>query len=208
MSNRQSSRGFTLIEMMVTLAVIVVLLLLALPSFQATRQRAALRGASEHLVSFWNQGRLEAAKRNRLVKIGVVQSGSGATFCLGAATTTDPNDTSPCDCTSAAPATLSDTCDVARFPSDNGEWSGSTLTGVTIGTSNWPTVAAIKPVVIEPKRTTLTSTASAGTISLAGPPGPRAYQLRMNVDSMGRALLCEPTGAQAKLSDFGGRQCP
>lgn len=208
MSSRQSNRGFTLIEMMVTVAVMVVLLLLALPSFESTRQRAALRGASENLVSFWNQARLESAKRNQMVKVGVVQSSSGKIFCLGAATTTNASDTSPCDCTTATPTTQSDTCDVARFPNGNGEWSGSTLTGVTIGTSDWPTTAAIKPIVIEPKRTTLTSALSAGTISLAGPSGRRAYQLRMNIDSMGRAQLCEPDGAVDKLSGYNGRRCP
>lgn len=208
MSTRRFANGFTIIELMVAVAVIVILLLLGLPSFQGTRQRSALRGASEHLVSFWNQARMEAAKRNKMVKVGLVQSGSGATFCLGAATTTDPADATPCDCTTAAPATQSTTCDVARFPDDNGEWKGSTLSGVTIGTSNWPTVATLKPVVIEPKRTSLTVPGNVGTITLAGPPGRRAYLLRMNVDQMGRAVLCEPTSATSKMSDFGGRRCP
>lgn len=205
---KRFANGFTLIELMVAVAVIVVLLLLGLPSFEGTRQRSALRGASEHLVSFWNQARLESAKRNQMVKVGLVQGGSGATFCLGAATTTDPADATPCDCTTATPATQSTTCDVARFPDSNGEWQGSKLAGVTIGTSNWPTVATLKSVVIEPKRTALTDPANTGTITLAGPPGRRSYLLRMNVDSMGRALLCEPTSATDKLSDYGGRRCP
>ena len=125
------NRGFTIIELMVTVAVIIVLMLIAQPSFEGLRQRAALRGAGEHLISFWNQARLEAAKRNSMIKVGVVQSSGGSTFCLGAATTTDPTDTVPCDCTSASPS--SDVCDIARFPGDQSEWRSVTLSGITLG---------------------------------------------------------------------------
>ena len=43
-------RGFTLIELMITLAVIVVLMLVSIPSFQAYRQRAAVRAVSEQAL--------------------------------------------------------------------------------------------------------------------------------------------------------------
>src|SRR5690348_1661960 len=69
-------RGFTLIELMTTILVIVVLLILATPSFISFRQRSALRGAGEQVFSLWNQARLEAAKRNQLVKFVVKSSGT------------------------------------------------------------------------------------------------------------------------------------
>ena len=198
---RASHTGFTIIELMIAIAVLIVIVALALPSFEGVRQRAAVRGAGEGLLSFWNQSKLEAAKRNQMVKVGVVQSSSGAVFCLGAATTTDPADGTPCDCTDAT------SCDVARYPGANSEWSGSTLSGVTLGASNWPTVTAMAPAVIEPKRTALTTTGDAGTITLTGPTGNRTYQIRLSVDPLGRAVLCEPTSAPAKLSDYNGRRC-
>ena len=43
MRHRHRIRGFTLIELMITLTVVVVLLLIAIPSFLSFRQRAALR---------------------------------------------------------------------------------------------------------------------------------------------------------------------
>src|SRR5436190_5096275 len=67
MRHRYRVRGFTLIELMITLAVIVVLLLIAVPSFQSFRQRAALRGGAEQAMSLWQQARFEAAKRNSYV---------------------------------------------------------------------------------------------------------------------------------------------
>ena len=209
MASKRRVPGFTLIELMVTVAVIVLLMLLAVPSFQALTQRSAVRGADDQLLSFWNLARIEAAKRNSMVKVSVSQAGSGAQFCLGAATTTDPLDTTPCDCTQAAPS--SNVCDVARFPSDlsaaQGEWRRVTLAGVTLGGSNWPTVSAIKPAVIEPKRTTLTVSASAGSITILGPSGSKAYRMNLLVDQFGRAVICDSTSASDHLPEFNERRC-
>ena len=201
------AQGFTIIEMMVAVAVLVVLVALAMPSFEAARQRATTRAAGDQLLSFWNQARLEAAKRNSLVKVGLVQSSSGQTFCLGAATTLTIDDATPCDCTLSSGVGV---CDVARYPastSDNAEWRGVTLGGVTLGQSNWPTVNAMNPAVIEPKRTALTVAADDGTITLFGPDGQRDYRIRLSVDGLGRAVLCEPSDAPDKMSDYNGRQC-
>jgi prepilin-type N-terminal cleavage/methylation domain-containing protein len=194
-------RGFTLIEMMVTLAVIVVLLLIAVPSFQAFRQRAALRTASEQALSFWNQARLEAAKRNALVRVGV--KASGGDYCLGASTTTLATETALCDCFTAG------ACDVAAFPGpgNQAQWNRVRLSKVTLGTSNYPTVATNKTVVIDPHLTFLTETGDAGVIQLAGPVGQKAYLLNLNVDPFGRATLCESTAAVDKMSDYGQRRC-
>ena len=197
------NRGFTIIELMVTVAVIIVLMLIAQPSFEGLRQRAALRGAGEHLISFWNQARLEAAKRNSMIKVGVVQSSGGSTFCLGAATTTDPTDTVPCDCTSASPS--SDVCDIARVPGDQSEWRLVTLSGITLGGGS--DLTDIEAVVIEPKRTNLVVPGDAGTISLTGPNGQFDYRLNLAVDRFGKAQLCESTAATDHLSDYATRQC-
>lgn len=185
--------GFTLIEMMVVLAVAVVLLLLAVPSFRAFQQRSALRGGAEQALSFWNQARFEAAKRNKMVKVVVV--GSGENFCLGAAETTTVNDDTTCDCLTAG------ACNVASFPADQDEWRDVTLSGTpTLGTTN--------PVaVIEPKRTSLATPSQAGTITFAGPPGSNSYKLNLRVDELGRAMVCESTSATHKMSDYTDKRC-
>lgn len=198
---KRTMRGFTLIELMVTLAVVFTFAIIAYPSFEAVRQRAAVRDAAEQMLGFWNQARLESAKRNSLVKVGVVQSGSGAVLCLGAAAAADTTDTAPCDCTTAG------ACDVARFPADQAAWNRSTLVGVTLGGSSWPTTATMKVAFIEPRTTALTAADQAGVITLKGPPGRRAYSLRLTVDQFGRGALCEPSGATDKMSDYGERRC-
>ena len=199
----RTCRGFTLIEMMTALVVMVVLLMVAQPSFESLRQRSAIRGAGEHLASFRNQARLEAAKRNAMVKVGVVQSSSGQVFCLGAATTTDPSDTTPCDCTVATPA--SNVCNIARFPGDQSDWNRVTLSGITLG--GGADLTDIEPVVIEPKRTNLVVPGDAGTITLSSPAGRFNYKLNLAVDRFGRAQLCESTSATDLLSDYNNRRC-
>jgi prepilin-type N-terminal cleavage/methylation domain-containing protein len=193
--------GFTVIELMVTLAVAVILAMLAMPSFFSFRQRSALRGGSEQVLSFWNQARFEAAKRNQMVKVGVRTSGTN--FCLGAATTTDPAATTVCDCFSTAAG--SSACDVARFPEDQGQWGGVTYVVVS-GTT--PTLGGGNAVaVLEPKRGSLATPSQAGLITLAGPPGKNEYKLNMTIDALGRAVLCESDSAGSKMSDYLTRRC-
>lgn len=191
------ARGFTLLELMVTLAVVAILAAAALPSFLEARQRAAIRGAGDQVLSFWNQARFEAAKQNSLVKVGVYTS--GASYCIGAATTTSATDTTACNCLAASPS--SNACDIARFPADQSEWRGVTLSGTpTLGSSSGV-------AVIDPHLTTLASASAAGSVTLADPPGGFSYKLNLRVDQMGRAVLCESTTDTAPMSDYSDRRC-
>lgn len=198
---KSSSRrifGFTLIELMTTLAVMLVVMLLALPSFLSFRQRASLRGASEEVLSLWNDARFEAAKRNSNVKFGFVTAGTE--FCVGAATTTDPADTTPCDCTEAAP--VSEVCDIGRFPADQGEWNGVTLdAGSDLGNGN-------DVVVLDLKQLRLTDPATAGAISLNDPTGGEDYRVNVHIDQFGRGILCGSSAADVEdMSEYINRQC-
>jgi prepilin-type N-terminal cleavage/methylation domain-containing protein len=200
-SSRQVA-GLTLIELMITLAIFSICLMIAAPSFSSLNQRAALRGAADQTLSLWNLARFEAVKRNQMIKVGIKTGANGA-FCLGAATTTDPADTTPCDCLSANPST--NACDVARYPEDQSQWQRVSLVGVTMGGTTLLT--APQPVVIEPRRTSLTEPTDKGTISLAGPAGPNFYKLNLSIDQLGHGVLCESTSAVSKLSDYSKRRC-
>ena len=197
-SSYRRSRGFTLIELMVVVAIVIVVALVAMPSYQAQRQRAAVRGAGDQLLNFWNQARMEALKRNSMVKVGFRQSDSGATFCIGAATTTSSGDTTSCDCFSASPS--SNVCDVGRFPANNAEWHNVTLSGVTLGGGT--NLSDMEPVVIDPKRLFLAVPADDGTVTLTAPTGPRSYKLNLSVDRFGRGYVCQSSTSTDSMSAF------
>jgi prepilin-type N-terminal cleavage/methylation domain-containing protein len=190
--------GFTIIELMVAVAVVAVLAMIAVPSFEVYRKRAAIRSASEHALSFWNQARLESAKRNAMVKVGVNESSDG-TFCLGAGTTANPDDTASCDCFSAS------ACDVAHFPATQNDWRGVQLAAVTIGASGGS--SGMQPVVIEPKRTTLTHSNGEGNITLTNPAGRYVYRINLHIDRFGRGTLCESNSATSQLPEYHDRHC-
>jgi prepilin-type N-terminal cleavage/methylation domain-containing protein len=205
---RPSSAGFTLVELMITVAVVVILALIALPSFSSFRQRSALRGAGDQVESFWSQARFEAAKRNQMVKVGVNTNGSN--FCLGAATTTNRDDTTPCDCFTA------NACDVAGFPAPpvsnfdtQSEWRGVTFV-VASGTTPTLGGADQSVAVIEPKRAGLASAnpaGQAGALTFAAPRGAKSYKLNFVVDQFGRGTLCQSTASTDTMSDYINRKC-
>jgi len=192
-------RGFTLIELMITLAVIVVLMLVSIPSFQAYRQRAAVRAVSEQALGLWQQARFEAAKRNTYVRFGVAGGGT----CIGAAPQGLVNGTdvptsanaSACDCTGADSTNL---CDI--FTSKSTDWQASTINGTPSLGGNTGLV------VLEPKNDMLTLSTDAGAIRFAGPPGKQSYRINLRIDAMGRGFLCR-SNTSAPLSDYATRSC-
>ncbi|RRD57862.1 prepilin-type N-terminal cleavage/methylation domain-containing protein [Comamonadaceae bacterium OH2545_COT-014] len=62
--NRSRQRGFTLVELMVTIAIAAILLSLAAPSFLAFQRKAELTSLTNTLLAALNTARGEAMKRN------------------------------------------------------------------------------------------------------------------------------------------------
>lgn len=188
-------RGFTLIELMVTISVMAILLAIAIPSFNEFRQRAAIRGAADQVTTFWGDARFEALRRNQFVKVGFRTS--GANYCIGAATTTDPADDTTCDCFAAG------VCNVSAFPANQSEWRGITVaSATTMGDDDGGVI------VINPKRANITETGDTGRIFLGTPASTNAnYRLNIDFDRNGRAIICEPSGAPNKLPQFTNRRC-
>jgi len=75
-------RGFTLLELMIGLAVLAVLATLAVPSMGSALQRQRLRAAAEHLAADLNEARFEATRRGQILH---VLPRSGPAWCWAVA---------------------------------------------------------------------------------------------------------------------------
>jgi type IV fimbrial biogenesis protein FimT len=79
-----ASLGFTLIELMVTLSVLVILLTIAVPSFREFVQAQRIKTASFELFSAITYARSEALKRNGDVTLSAATGGWGNGWSISA----------------------------------------------------------------------------------------------------------------------------
>ncbi len=92
MLGRQCVQGFTLIELIVTLIIIVILTLVAIPLFTSLIQEHRVIGQAENLYYSLQYARSEAVKRNATI---YVSFSTGSSWCYGL------NVGSACNCTIA-----------------------------------------------------------------------------------------------------------
>lgn len=79
-SRRVRSGGFTLLELMVSLAVAAVILVLALPEFSAILHKNRVRAASTNLYATMSLARNEAIKRRNSVRVCPSANGTSCRF--------------------------------------------------------------------------------------------------------------------------------
>lgn len=83
------NRGFSLIELMVTISVIGIAASTAVPMFGDFIENSRLRGAAEHVHSDLQYSRSEAIKSNSALHLSVTSSATA--WCYGFATTANCN---------------------------------------------------------------------------------------------------------------------
>ena len=175
------SRGFTLIELMVTIGVLTILIVLALPSFFGAIDRRRVVDATEAVGKQIQQARTSAIETNRPIRM--VFDAASDPWCFGL------TDAATCDCTTADSCTIPFGVDATTLaPTDYEEVVGRAgqFPGVDL-------VSAPATLRFEPRR---------GVRDDGGNPvetvvvrSARGLEAHVMVNIIGRVSTCSPAGA-------------
>lgn len=193
MSDRQG--GFTLVELMVTLAVLVILATLAAPSFSDLIVKSRLRGATDDVVNLLNASRINSVKLQRQINVAV--KGTSTPWCAGAVAGSGPANVgdplalsnTTCDCSAS---TVSCLVDSQTALVSSGSYSGVSLTAASAAITY--ASATSGGVTFNPKVGALTDSAgnliaTTPTITLTS----GRYSTQITVSPLGQVIVCVPT---------------
>jgi prepilin-type N-terminal cleavage/methylation domain-containing protein len=111
-SRKGFTGGFTLIEVMVVIAVVAIITSFALPSYRTLIEKRQVTSGAEQMGAFLSAVQMEAVKRSENITVSFDEDA----WCVGIAV-----GTAACDCTDTDPATADCTIDdqVRIFNPDN-----------------------------------------------------------------------------------------
>ncbi|MFN2308482.1 MAG: GspH/FimT family pseudopilin [Gammaproteobacteria bacterium] len=184
MDDRADS-GYTLVELLVTLAVLAILTTVALPAFTDLIDNQRLRAAAQQIATDLRYARGESIKRHTSTPIGVSFS-PGDQWCYGI------SQQLPCDCRVQDPA-HADACrlDLSQQRQLHAPRPHAHIALIDARFSGTQTTA------FDPLR----GSARAGSVALRSA---RGKQLEVRVSTLGRVRICAPADG---LSPAGYAPC-
>ncbi len=168
----RSVRGFTLVELVITLVLVGILSAIAAPNFALMFEGNKMKGATEELYQLLQFARAEAIGKNRNIYVDV--RASGTEWCVGYTDKTDCNCQLPSDATADNACTITlDGVDYTRQLQST-DYSGVSITNVTFSGNDYQ--------ISMPRGTVDAS----GTITF----GSTNYTTGVVVSLMGRVRAC------------------
>lgn len=177
--------GFTVIELMVVVAVIAIVASFALPSYRTIVEKRQLSSGAEQVTAFFSSAQMEAVKRNQFVAVNY--QWNGGNWCLGMIA--GDEDTVDCDCTDGS--CLMDG-QVRIFDSSN-LTRQDILSSATLGDDD--------TIVFDPVRGLIVDAESAQLQMIS--PDQESYALNLDVVPTGRMNICsDKTRADHPVSGY------
>lgn len=171
--------GFTLIEMIATVAVLAILVTVGIPSFQETIDKRRLTGAAEQLYGDLQYARAEAIKRN--ANVFVAFTAGSTSWCYGMSSTN-----ATCNCSTPTSCQLDG---VEKVVNETG------FRNISLGVNN---IAGATPNLnFEPRRGRVRMNNNAADIGtgLVTFTSSNSKELRLDVRTLGRVKICSPSGS-------------
>ncbi|MGH8035336.1 MAG: GspH/FimT family pseudopilin [Lysobacterales bacterium] len=179
--------GFTVIELMISLAVLAIITSLALPSYRTILEKRQVTSGAEQLGAFLSSAQLESVKRNQFVAVNY--NANGGNWCFGMRA--GDADSVSCDCIEPDSA-AGDACaldgalkvfnsSVLNYP---GVLSSATLGGDADGDAD---------LVYDPVRGLILG-ADTAKLELVSDDG--RYASNVEVTVTGRVKICNPTSGK------------
>lgn len=165
---KKLQRGFTLIELMVVVAIVAIVAYVAVPSYVAFIENKRLVDSTEFIQGKLNFARAEAIKQSKVIYLGVT-SGSSWDVGIGDQSSCDGSNSANCTVTTSVNGT--DGVQIPYFYTDPG---------------NGTDVTSAVQVRFDPVR----GTASTSTITISNSAG----ALKVKVSLLGRIIICSDAG--------------
>lgn len=118
---RYTTLGFTLMEVMMVIAIVGVLLMLVTPSVKSMIDKQRVRGTCESIYQTMALARSSSVALNKDVTFNFRSSNAGATWCVGL------SDGAACDCSTAASACTVNSIKRAVGSTDFGSAASSSI---------------------------------------------------------------------------------
>jgi type IV fimbrial biogenesis protein FimT len=182
-------RGFSLVEIMMSLVLVAIGMALALPSYRDMVEKRQVTNGAEQLASFINTAQGVAMKTNQVVTISYDLSGHDD-WCVGAV-----SGETACDCTETDTA-ATDYCQIATQPFvlNNGHTGDLELMHAMDGDGAY---------AFDPIRGLFLDLDDSLSVELRSPS--EDFRLNLLVNSAGRVILCSGDSA---YSIPGYQACP
>jgi len=174
MNKNNNNLGFTLVELMIVVAIIGIVSTIAVPSFQDTLERNRLKEALESLKSDLMFAKTEAIKQSKNIRVSLEQSGSS--WCYGIYDATATCDAYSC-ATGAGTAVAA--CKIKLI-------NGAQFKGISLNTATNTSFGFRR-----------------GTATNIGPElSSDNYEMKVVVSGKGRVRICHITGSSDGLPGY------
>jgi len=192
-----TQQGFTVIELMITIAVVAVITSLALPSYRTILEKRQVTSGAEQLGAFLSSAQLESVKRNQFVAVNYQTSGGDWCLSMQAGDTATEAETAAaaCDCT-ITDITDANVCDLDGSLK---AFSSSVLNHAEVFQS-YDVTGDDDTLVFDPIRG-VTQDAETVKVELMSEPE-ESYALDVEVSVTGRVKICSNKAANKDVPGF------